>query len=380
VNTQTSTLKYFLALLLLTSTLLSAQKNKLITIYGTITLHVANSKTINNGKDVYIINVSHIDNKATYQRDIQLIFDPKIIDIKIPSGNLYANYKLVGYLQSRTYKKGANFYTPSAFKIKSAKITSSPIKISKISLSKYNPVNRNPHIKIKAKEKPNGITYVKMLISNPMVNERQALRQKLDIDYLKSIKATVDNKVVLNVKLNANVSKNPLFKFKYKSRNIRNSSIILTSIDNMNNKLSKKAKIKTNKKRSEVAKKKHLKRNYKSKKYRNKNKAIKELFGNITLIEDAIEIKTPRIAENGGAIPINIKSNIDAKSVTLFSLGSSEDLEFTCQFIDTPYSIIDYDLKIKMHHSFEIQVVIEAKDGKFYTAKEYIEVSIGGGN
>ncbi len=46
--------------------------------------------------------------------------------------------------------------------------------------------------------------------------------------------------------------------------------------------------------------------------------AIKGLYGDVKLEEKGVTIKAPKLAENGGKIPVVVKSDIDAKSVALF--------------------------------------------------------------
>ncbi len=47
--------------------------------------------------------------------------------------------------------------------------------------------------------------------------------------------------------------------------------------------------------------------------------AIKALYGDIKPADsDKITLKAPKVASNGGAIPIGVKTDIDAKSVALF--------------------------------------------------------------
>ncbi len=41
-------------------------------------------------------------------------------------------------------------------------------------------------------------------------------------------------------------------------------------------------------------------------------------MGILNLEEKGVSIKAPKIAENGGKIPVVVKSDIDAKSVALF--------------------------------------------------------------
>jgi sulfur-oxidizing protein SoxY len=42
------------------------------------------------------------------------------------------------------------------------------------------------------------------------------------------------------------------------------------------------------------------------------------MFGTGAMEEGKIEIKAPKLAENGGAVPIGIKSDIDLAAVAIF--------------------------------------------------------------
>ena len=56
-------------------------------------------------------------------------------------------------------------------------------------------------------------------------------------------------------------------------------------------------------------------------------------------------------------------------------------MQFACQLIPFgKYNILQYDAKVKMGRTGYVQVIIESKDGKFYMAKKYISISIGGGD
>ena len=46
--------------------------------------------------------------------------------------------------------------------------------------------------------------------------------------------------------------------------------------------------------------------------------AIKAIFGDIKPIEGKIKMKAPKLAENGGAVPIGIKSKVEMTTVALF--------------------------------------------------------------
>ncbi len=356
-------MKYILLLLLL-SNLLSAEetKNKEITFYGNISHHVANSKKYNDGKNFYI--VEPVDNgKYILPKAMQLIFDPDNIAINIKENYYLKRYKLTGHIVKTDYDKNIRFYTYNAFQVDAIQDITSKIKAKSVG----------------------DITKVKFMLINRMTTPKDAKRRKEEFTYIKSIKMKAGDKVVLDMKTSYYVAENPLIKFRYDNRDANASTLELEYTDDKNI-------VKTNLKK--IRKRKGEKRidtpsivsntvSYIASKFSNrykiKNRAMVDLLGDVTLIEDGIKFVCPKLAENGGSIPIGIVSNIDAKRVMLFSLGDSGDLELTAEFNETPHSIIDYSLRIKMHHSFDVQVVIEGKDGKFYSAKRYIDVSIGGG-
>ncbi len=104
--------------------------------------------------------------------------------------------------------------------------------------------------------------------------------------------------------------------------------------------------------------------------------AIKGLYGDIKPEEKGVKIKAPKLAENGGAIPIVITSDIEAKSVALFQDANPRSA--VAVWTVPEGGIVDYSLKIKMRKTGKLTAIIEGKDGKFYSKVLPIEVSIGG--
>ncbi len=104
--------------------------------------------------------------------------------------------------------------------------------------------------------------------------------------------------------------------------------------------------------------------------------AIKGLYGDIKLEEKGVSIKAPKLAENGGKIPVVVKSDIDAKSVALFQDVNPRSAVAVWSVPEG--GIIDYAVTIKMKASGKITAVVEGKDGKFYSKVLPIEVSKGG--
>ncbi len=104
--------------------------------------------------------------------------------------------------------------------------------------------------------------------------------------------------------------------------------------------------------------------------------AIKALYGDIKPEEKGVKVKAPKVASNGGQIPVMVESDIDAKTVALFQDANPEAA--VCVYDVQEGSIIDYQCKIKMKKSGTITAILEGKDGKFYTGKVTLEVALGG--
>ena len=104
--------------------------------------------------------------------------------------------------------------------------------------------------------------------------------------------------------------------------------------------------------------------------------AIKGLYGDVKLEEKGVKIKAPKLAENGGAIPVFIKTDIPAKSVALFQDANPRSAVAVWSVPEG--GIVDYGIKIKMRKTGKITAVVEGVDGKYYSKVLPIEVSIGG--
>jgi len=104
--------------------------------------------------------------------------------------------------------------------------------------------------------------------------------------------------------------------------------------------------------------------------------AIKALYGDIKPEEKGVEIKAPKLAENGGKIPVFVKSDIDAKSVAIFQDANPRSA--VAVWTVPEGGIIDYGITIKMKGSGKITAIVEGKDGKLYSKVLPIEVSKGG--
>ena len=104
--------------------------------------------------------------------------------------------------------------------------------------------------------------------------------------------------------------------------------------------------------------------------------ALKALYGDVKYENSGVDLKLPKVANNGGAVPVKFSTDIAAKSVAVFQ---DVNPECTVAVYSVPDgAIVDYMLKIKMKQSGAVTVVVEGKDGKFYKASKSLEVALGG--
>ena len=106
-------------------------------------------------------------------------------------------------------------------------------------------------------------------------------------------------------------------------------------------------------------------------------KAIEKLYGKRRIVHDSrVIVDVPKVASNGGAVPIHIKTLIDAKSVAVFQ--DINPAALVALYRITHYSVPDYTFKIRLASSGTITIVVEGKDGKLYANSRRIEVALGG--
>ena len=104
--------------------------------------------------------------------------------------------------------------------------------------------------------------------------------------------------------------------------------------------------------------------------------AIKKMFGGTPTKSDAIGFKAPKLAENGGSIPITLTSDLDIETIALFQDANPRSA--TVVFSVPEGQKVDYSFRIKMRQTAVVTIVAKAKDGTLYTLAKEIDVSIGG--
>ncbi len=105
--------------------------------------------------------------------------------------------------------------------------------------------------------------------------------------------------------------------------------------------------------------------------------AIKALYGDIKAETSGLSINVPKIASNGGAIPVKMKSDVQLKSLAVFQ-NSNPESAVAVFTIPADVKKVNYMTKIKMAKSGEITLVGEGTDGKFYKVSKKLEVALGG--
>ncbi|MEJ1161991.1 thiosulfate oxidation carrier protein SoxY [Prosthecomicrobium sp. N25] len=110
---------------------------------------------------------------------------------------------------------------------------------------------------------------------------------------------------------------------------------------------------------------------------------LKKLYGDKSFAEGRIKLDIPQIAENGLVVPLNIDvespmTEADhVKAVHVFADGNPLPQVLTYQF--TPESgKASASTRIRLAQTQNVICVAEMSDGKLFTAKANVKVTIGG--
>jgi len=104
--------------------------------------------------------------------------------------------------------------------------------------------------------------------------------------------------------------------------------------------------------------------------------AMKNLYGSTTFIDSGVKVTAPKVASNGGAIPVDFSADMPIKSIALLQDANPEAA--VCVFDANKYSVNKYSVKIKMAKSGTITIVALGQDGKLYGSKVSLDVALGG--
>lgn len=371
-------IKYLLLSLLFFTQLFAYDTNKPMTVYGYVSEQVVHSSLTNKKENYYILDAYHIDGKKVHNNPLQLVFDNNKTKITIPVDQLSERYRLKGMVMDTAYKD-KRYITHQIFK---------PSSIEEIKS------------KIKASSYLNNYSQVKLMIGSPMIDKEEAKLKKTDVNYITNIKVKADNKLLYNVNPSSCLAENPLMKFSYKDT--KPLSLTLEYTDNNDIIKTNVGSVRERNREQKIPQQLKLLANAKS--YPTQIESIRKNFGDITLIEDGIQLSAPKLAEYGGSIPISIRSNIKFKSLALFirsgnwesnynhynklskgfkshnRCGEGDDFSLVSQWFSTPYSLVDFSLRVTMPvGEGEVLVVLEAENGKYYTISKEVDVNISGG-
>ena len=113
--------------------------------------------------------------------------------------------------------------------------------------------------------------------------------------------------------------------------------------------------------------------------------AIKAMYGDAAITEGKVKLSVANVAfdagkmataANGGAIPVDFSTKLEAKTVSVFQDANPEAAVIV--FSANKYSVHEYSLKIKMGNPGTVKVIVEATDGKLYSATQEVNVAKGG--
>ncbi len=104
---------------------------------------------------------------------------------------------------------------------------------------------------------------------------------------------------------------------------------------------------------------------------------LQQLFGSQKFIEtDKIQVKLPKIAENGAVVPIIITSNLE-KIETFTILAEKNPAPLIAQFTLANETEAYISARIKMAETSDVIVIAKAGDA-YYSKRIAVKVTIGG--
>jgi sulfur-oxidizing protein SoxY len=104
--------------------------------------------------------------------------------------------------------------------------------------------------------------------------------------------------------------------------------------------------------------------------------AISETYGGLSISDsDAITLKAPSIAENGAVVPISVKTELPATSISVFVEKNPSPL--ACKFNIQSRMSADVSVRIRMGQTSNLIVLVEA-NGQLYRTTQEVKVTIGG--
>ena len=105
--------------------------------------------------------------------------------------------------------------------------------------------------------------------------------------------------------------------------------------------------------------------------------ALETIYGGTSRVESTkVELKAPKIAENGAIVPINVKANLkNVESIMIFVEENPQPLSSGYKL--TSLSEPKIGTRLKMGKTTKVMAAVKS-DGKIYTASQEVQVTIGG--
>ncbi len=244
---------------------------------------------------------------------------------------------------------------------------------------------RTEPVKIKIKSKQKGeMLNVKCLVSHPMITEYVAKKRGVNVSYIEHMTFKVGDRVVYDMSSSPHLSKNPIVKFKARN-NTTDEKLTLAVTDNSAKVEHKSVNIRGKFVGNSFVQEKGSVVDFHQThplvwKEKTVQGAAKALYGDVLYHEGNIKVMLPKVAENAGAIPITIVSEMDFESLAILS-NTTEDPMIAV--FNIPKGVkANYSLKFKARNYENEYVLIIAKgrDGKYYKVIKRFDIAIGGGN
>ncbi len=107
-------------------------------------------------------------------------------------------------------------------------------------------------------------------------------------------------------------------------------------------------------------------------------KALQRLFADKEITDsDKINLKLPRVAENGAIVPLTIRSSLPGLQ-KIHVLVEKNPRPLSAQFHLSPFAEPELTLRLKMAKSGDVIVIAEDADGRLFRAKKAVKVTVGG--
>ena len=234
-------------------------------------------------------------------------------------------------------------------------------------------------IRFKAKLKGDQLN-IKAMVHNPMDTVAVAQKYRKPPHFLTHVMISVKEHLLYDATLSPYLSKNPIFKAKFTYKEKLDTSPVIAVRDNA--KFSAKAKV------SRLHKIKRDPFSYKvddSHDYRVLKPAVwsaigiddatRAFYGAVDFQEGGFKIVTPKVAANGGSIPLHVESKLELESMLVLATGNhhSAVIAYHIPLGQKP----NYDFKIKVRESGNKQIIVVAKgrDGKYYKSSHHYELA-----